>query len=109
VTDLSSVDPGLDTRAVAILSASGQVDSYTFTITSPPGSGRFMAEVTATSGTLHPRLTLTGPKGQVLAHSHHGRIGIHLAPGTYTLSVSAESGAGAYRLTTTFTPGTSGH
>ena len=53
---------------------------------------------------LEVRALLTGPQGQAI-HSDHGRIGIHLSPGTYTLSVSAEAGLGAYRLTTTFTPG----
>jgi hypothetical protein len=106
-TDLSSVDPGLDTRAVGTLFTSGQVESYSFTITSALGRGKFVAEVAATSGTLHPRLTLTCPQGQVPIDSDHGRIGIHLSPGTYTLSVSAKAGVGAYRLTTTFTPSTS--
>jgi hypothetical protein len=67
---------------------------------------RHSSSVRATSGTLHPRLTLRGPQGQVLMHSHYGRISIHLSPGTYTLSVSAHAGVGAYELTTTFTPST---
>src|SRR5262249_8919471 len=67
------------------------------------GSGRLTAEVTATGGTLVPRLTLSGPDGQVLIQSDSGRIVQHLQPGTYSLIVSAQAGVGTYRLSTTFT------
>src|SRR5262249_59319579 len=65
--------------------------------------GELKAEVTATSGTLRPRLTLSGPAGQVLIQSDSGQIVQSLQPGTYFLTVSAQSGAGTYRLATAFT------
>src|SRR5439155_17835195 len=67
------------------------------------GSGRLTAEVAATGGTLVPRLTLSGPSGQVLIQSDSGRIVQHLQPGTYSLAVSAQAGVGTYRLITSFT------
>jgi hypothetical protein len=50
-----------------------------------------------------------GTAPQVLIQSDRARIAIHLSPGTYSLSVSAQAGVGAYRLTTTFTPSTIAH
>src|SRR5262249_18541734 len=65
------------------------------------GSGRLTAQVTA-AGLLVPRLTLTGPTGQVLIQSGAGAIVQHLQPGTYALTVSARSGTGSYQLTSQF-------
>ena len=56
---------------------------------------------------LVPRLTLSTATGQVLDTSDGGTMGQNLAPGTYVLAVSGQTGAGAYRLTTTFVPGSS--
>src|SRR5262249_17404769 len=81
-------------------------DSFSFTVASTPGSGRLTAEVAATGGTLVPRLTLSGPSGQVLIQSDSGRILQHLQPGTYSLTVSAQAGVGTYRLSTDFTQAT---
>ena len=67
------------------------------------GDGELKAEVSTTSGTLLPRLTLSGATGQVLIQSDSGQIVQSLEPGTYLLTVSEEAGAGAYRLTTAFT------
>ena len=61
------------------------------------------AEVAATSGTLQPRLTLSGATGQVLIQSDSGQIVQSLQPGTYLLTVSQAGGRGGYRLTTAFT------
>ena len=101
VTNLSQADPGLDTRAYGTLLTPGQVDSYTFTVSGRQGSGRLTAAVTPTAGTLAPLLTLAGPNGDVLIQSG-GQIVQHLQPGRYTLTISARSGTGAYRLTSQF-------
>lgn len=99
VTDLSKADPSLDTQAEGTLLTPGQADTYTFTVTQTQGSGRLTAVVTPTAGTLTPLLTLAGPDGTVLVQSG-SQIVQHLQPGSYRLTVSARSGAGAYRLTT---------
>jgi hypothetical protein len=101
VTNLSQADPSLDTRADGTLLTPGQADRYTFTVTGFQGSGRLMAAVAPTAGTLVPLLTLAGPDGEVLIQSG-GQIVQHLQPGRYTLTVSARSGMGAYRLTSEF-------
>ena len=102
VTDLSPVDPNLRTGADGMLRTPDQSDTFSFT-TSGLGSGRLTAEVAATGGTLVPRLTLSGPRGQLLIQSDSGRILQHLEPGNYSLAVSAQAGVGTYRLTTDFT------
>ena len=108
-TDLSAVDPFLNTQATGTLAGPGQVDSYTFTITDPftiptpnpaLGDGRFTAVVTPT-GPVAPRLTLIGADG-LLIQSDSGKIVQTLRSGDYTLTVEARSGAGDYQLTTEF-------
>ena len=105
-TDLSQADPSLRTGMDGTLLPSDQPRTFSLTVTSALGSGRLTAEAEATSGTLVPRLTLSGPGGQMLIQSDGGRILQHLEPGTYTLTVSAAAGAGTYRLSTDFTPAT---
>jgi hypothetical protein len=100
VTDLSSADAGLFTQAAGT-AGPAQAGAYTFTVSNALGDGEITAEVAA-GGALIPRLTLSGPQDQVLIQSDSGRIVQSLQPGTYLLTVSAESGAGAYRLTTAF-------
>ena len=102
VTDLSQVDAGLFTETDGTLGP-GQVSTWSFTVSSTLGNGELKAEVAATSGTLQPRLTLSGPTGQLLIQSDSGQIVQSLQPGTYLLTVSEQAGAGAYRLTTAFT------
>src|SRR5205807_889672 len=58
--------------------------------------------VATTAGTLVPRLTLSGPAGQVLIQSDSGSIAQHLLPGNYSIGVSAQAGTGSYELTTDF-------
>ncbi len=102
VTDLSQVDAGLFTKITGTLGP-GQVSAWSFAVTSTLGNGELKAEVAATSGTLLPRLTLSGPTGEMLIQSDSGQIVQSLQPGTYYLAVSVQAGAGAYRLTTAFT------
>jgi hypothetical protein len=91
-----------NSRASEVLN-SGQSNWFQVTI---PATGRLMAAVTASSGNpLIPRLTLAEPGGQVLIQSDSAIVQ-HLPPGTYELSVSAVSGAGAYRLTSEFVQAT---
>ena len=71
------------------------MSAYTFAVSSTPGDGELRAEVAATSGTLLPRLTLSGPTGQVLIQSDSGQIVQSLEPGTYLLAVSRAAGAGS--------------
>jgi hypothetical protein len=99
-TDLSAVDPGLDTETTGTASPT-QVGVYSFAVSNGLGDGELTAEV-APGGTLLPRLTLAGPTGQVLIQSDSGRLVQSLQPGTYRLTVSAASGTGAYRLDTAF-------
>ena len=99
-TDLSKVDPGLRTEASGTL-APHQVVAWSFTVSNSLGNGQFKAEVAA-AGSLPPRLTLIGATGQVLVQSDSGLIDQSLVPGTYLITVSAQSHAGGYRLTTEF-------
>jgi uncharacterized repeat protein (TIGR01451 family) len=102
-TNLSSVDPNLNTRVRDTLAGPGQTKVYTVTVTAAQGPGRLTALVTPTGGsTLVPRLTLSGLAGQVLIQSDDGSIVQHLQPGTYILTVSARSGAGGYQLISEF-------
>ena len=73
----------------------GQVSTWSFTVSSTLGNGELKAEVATTSGTLQPRLTLSGATGQVLIQSDSGQIVQSLQPGTYLLTVSQAAGAGA--------------
>ena len=100
-TDLSNVDSGLNTEITGSL-GSGQVNTWSFTVTSTQGDGELKAEVATTSGTLSPRLTLSATTGQVLIQSDSGEIVQSLQPGVYLLTVSQATGAGSYRLTTAF-------
>ncbi len=101
-TDLSQVDPGLDTETLSTLGV-GQVDAWSFTVSSSMGDGELKVEIATTRGTLLPRLTLSGASGQVLVQSDDNPIVQFLQPGTYVLSVAQVQGAGAFRLTTAFT------
>jgi uncharacterized repeat protein (TIGR01451 family) len=105
VTDLSQADPNLSTRTDGTLSATTQVDTDPFTVSPALGSGRLTVEVKATTGTLVPRLGLSGPGG-LLIQSDDGAIVQHLQPlpagQSYSLAVSAQSGTGSYQLTTEF-------
>jgi hypothetical protein len=101
--DLSAIDAGLYTETLATLTSASPLSAYTFTVSSALGIGNFEAEVSSTSGTLEPRLTLSGATGQVLIQSDSGLIVQSLEPGTYLLSVSEEAGNGGYRLTTAYT------
>ncbi len=105
VTDLSQADAGLNTETLGAVGGSEQVGTYTFTVSTTQGSGNFRAEVTTTSGTLIPRLTLSGQLGQILIQSDSGNLLQNLVPGVYLLTVSAQTGLGNYRLTTTFQTG----
>jgi hypothetical protein len=89
---------GLDSRVSGTLSADESA-WYQLTV---PATGRLTAEVTATTGTLLPRLTLAGPDGRVLIESNDGVIVQHLQPGTYDLAVSGQSDAGPYQLLSEF-------
>ncbi len=100
VTDLAQADAALRTESHGTLATADQVDTYPFTVPASLASGLLTAEVTATAGSLIPRLTLLGPGGQLLIQSDDGRIQQHLAPGGYVLVVSAQAGVGAYRLAT---------
>ncbi|MFI5455663.1 MAG: FG-GAP-like repeat-containing protein [Isosphaerales bacterium] len=102
VTNLSQVDAGLFTETTGTLGPD-QVSTWSFVVSNTLGNGELTAEVAATSGTLQPRLTLSGPTGQVLIQSDSGQIVQSLQPGTYLLTVSGQAGAGAYRLATAFT------
>jgi hypothetical protein len=85
----------------------GQVDWYQLTVENP---GRLTVRVAAFGvGNLNPRLTLYNSDGQALVQSDDLAPGQpaallvqHLQPQTYTLAVSAQAGAGGYRLTSTF-------
>lgn len=73
-------------------------DLFTFTLQE---SVRLTAEVTATSGTLLPVITLLGETDQILVQSNSA-FEQHLLPGTWSFSVSAQAGTGSYQLTTDF-------
>ncbi|HEV8058485.1 MAG TPA: FG-GAP-like repeat-containing protein, partial [Gemmataceae bacterium] len=100
-TDLSAVDAGLNTETTGTLSGLNQAATFSFTVSSALGDGEFTAEADP-SGALLPRLTLSGPEGQLLIQSDSDRLVQSLQPGTYLVTVSARSGIGAYRLTTSF-------
>ena len=104
VTDLSNIDAGMYTEVTAAAGPDrAAVSTWSFAVSSALGDGELNAEVATTTGTLQPRLTLSGPTGQMLTQSDSGQIVQSLQPGTYVLSVSEEFGAGDYRLTTSFT------
>ena len=100
VTQLSSVDAGLNTESAGTLVNLNQPVTYSFVVGSSLGDGEFTAELGGNA--IVPRLTLAGPQGQVLIQSDSGRIVQSLQPGAYQVTVSERSGSGAYRLTTTF-------
>jgi hypothetical protein len=101
VTDLSQSDPGLFTEVDGMLAA-GQTSTRTIAVSSALGNGEFQVEVATTSGSLQPRLSLSGPTGQLLIQSDDGQFVQYLGPGVYVLSVAQTAGAGGYRLTTKF-------
>lgn len=105
VTSLPQADASLSPQAAGTLLGSGQVDVYPFTITSTLGGGQLTARVATTAGTLVPRLRLNGADGQVVIQSDRGILHQHLQPGTYSLAVSAGTGAGSYQLSSQFVPG----
>jgi microcystin-dependent protein len=89
----------LNSRVSGVLTP-GQQDWYQVTV---PAAERLTAQVAAVGGSgLVPRLTLTGPDGQVLIQSDDGSLVQYLQPGTYEVAVAARSGAGRYQLTTEF-------
>ncbi|MGO9468955.1 MAG: FG-GAP-like repeat-containing protein, partial [Isosphaeraceae bacterium] len=102
-TELSAIDPGLNTETIGTLTAASPVTTHTITVSTTLGNGELEAEVSARSGDLLPRLTLSGATGQVLIQSDSEQIVQALQPGTYLLTVSQAAGAGGYRLTTAFT------
>jgi hypothetical protein len=85
------------------LDTAGEVDSFSFTISAATGAGSLAVGLLGTSGSLMPRLTLSGPAEQLLIQSDSGRIVQHLLPGDYSVSVSAQAGLGEYQLTARFT------
>ncbi len=102
VTDLSDVDPNINTESMATLTAPIPVSVYNFTVSSTLGDGQFEAEINAPSSNLTARLTLSNLTGATIVQSDSGQIVESLVPGTYLLSVSRISGSGSYRLTTSF-------
>jgi hypothetical protein len=104
LTNLSAVDPSLNTRINGAISQPGQVATYRLTV---PAGGEFTATSTEGEGsTLAPRLTLAaGPSGAVLVQSDSGSLMQNLPAGTYYLLVSAQAGVGSYRLSSTFVQG----
>ena len=100
---LSAVNAGLFTKTLGTLSTRNPVSVYSFTVSSTAGDGELKAEVSATSGNLLPRLTLSSATGQVLIQSDSGQIVQSLEPGTFLLSVSEAVGLGGFRLTTAYT------
>src|SRR5258708_39214201 len=62
VANLASVNIGLPDITNGTIHHPNQVDTYSFTISSAEGEGNLTAEVAATSGTVIPRLTLSGPQ-----------------------------------------------
>jgi hypothetical protein len=82
--------------------AADEVDTFSFTISEALGGGSLTTQLVSTSGTLIPRLTLSGAADQLLIQSDSGRIVQHLRPGTYSLAVSAQAGLGEFELTTQF-------
>jgi hypothetical protein len=88
-----------NSRASGFLAAR-QAEWYRLTV---PADARLTLKVTAATGTLAPLLTLAGPGGQVLIQSDN-RIVQYLPPGSYAVSISAVSGAGAYQLTSEYVP-----
>jgi hypothetical protein len=102
-TDLSTVDSGLYTETAGMVSDGIPASTYSFTVSTALGLGELSAEVRGTSGAWLPRLTLSGLSGQVLIQSDSGQIVQSLVPGLYFLTVSGQSGAGGFRLTTAFT------
>jgi hypothetical protein len=101
-TDLSASNGELFTETVGTVGDATPVLARSFTVTTAQGVGEFRAEVSTTSGTLLPRLTLSGPTGEVLIQSDSGQIVQSLLPGLYVVAVSSQTGAGNFRLTTTF-------
>jgi hypothetical protein len=99
-SNLSNVDPTINTESAAALALSNPVSVYTFAVSSTVGDGQFEAEVNDTAGNLTARLTLSDPTGAVIVQSDSGQLVESLVPGTYLLSVSRLSGVGSYRLTT---------
>ena len=93
-TDLSEVDSGLDTEITGSL-GSGQVNTWSFTVSSTLGDGELKAEVAATSGTLPPRLTLSAPTGEVLIQSDSGADRPVAATGDIPSDRLAGSGCGS--------------
>jgi hypothetical protein len=101
-SDLSGVDPDVNTESQGTLTASSPVSVYTFTVSSTLGDGQFEAEVNTQSSDLAARLTLSDASGGEIVQSDQGQLIESLVPGTYLLSVSRISGAGSFRLTTSF-------
>jgi hypothetical protein len=99
-TNLSSVDANLRTEITGTAGPT-QVGTYSFKVGGSLGTGELTAEVAA-GGTLASRLTLMGPTGQVLLQSDGGSLVQVLQPGSYLLTVSAQSGTGTYQLDTKF-------
>src|SRR5438067_141063 len=78
---VAHVLPSLDADPVGTVLSPNQVDIYEFTVPTTPGAGELTATITVTSGTLLPRLTLSGPAGQLLIQSDSERLVQFLQPG----------------------------
>jgi hypothetical protein len=100
-SDLSQVDPGLFAEVWGAVGPYG-VQRYPFTVSSALSSGELIVEGAGTGGADVPRLTLSGAQGQVLIQSDSGRIVQSLQPGSYLLTVSSQTAAVTYRVTTAF-------
>jgi hypothetical protein len=92
----------LNSEVSGALSA-GQTDWYQLKVTE---NVSLTATVTGPSGsTFRPRLSLTDSTGQFLfPQDSVSSLVDHLAPGTYMVAVSADSGAGRYQLTLSAVP-----
>ncbi len=103
-TDLSSVDPSLNTQVNKSPLVKNQVATYTFTLKQ---SGSLTASILpADSAQSAFQISLLGPSGQLLIQSDGGGIVQDLKPGAYSLTVTSLTGNGQYQLTTHFVNGT---
>jgi hypothetical protein len=112
VSDLSQVDPTLNTRVEGTLSADPG-DRYSITVGPSLGSGRFTVTATTDSGATVGLALYGGADGRTLLVQAQGSAGDpqttlsqFLQPGTYFLTVTGDR-VGEYRFTTTMTAASS--